>query len=144
METRLRRSPVLGLRRRRSEGEAEVALRRAELEAERLARLQSVAANLAEALTPHEVLRVVVEYGVQAAEAVAGLIGLVSDDGETIEIVAEHGYPPGHLDAWRTFPVVADVPLSRVVQTGEPLFLESVADRNEHFPELAGRPSRGD
>jgi GAF domain-containing protein len=45
-----------------------------------------------EAVTPQQVLDAIVTEGVEAAEARAGAIGLLTPDGETIEIVAARGY----------------------------------------------------
>ena len=55
-------------------------------------RLQRVAELLTEAATPQEVLDAILTEGVRAAEARAGAIGVVSEDGESIELLAQQGY----------------------------------------------------
>ena len=74
-------------RRRQVQREAEAASARAN-------RLQAVTARLAEAVSPQQVLDAVVTEGVEAAEARAGAIGLLSHDGETIDIVSGKKKPP--------------------------------------------------
>ena len=105
--------------------------------ADRGRRLQRVAELLAEAVTPQEVLDAIVNEGVRAAEARAGAIGVLSEDGQSIELLAHQGYDPAVMAGWAAFPVDAPTPMSDVVRTGEALFITSVADRNELFPSMS-------
>jgi signal transduction histidine kinase len=107
--------------------------------ADRARRLQRVAERLAEAVTPEEVLDAVLTEGVRAAEARAGAIGVLSADGKNIELLAQQGYDPSVMTGWASFPLDAEVPMSRVVRTGESLFISSRQERDELFPLLAGR-----
>jgi PAS domain S-box-containing protein len=100
-------------------------------------RLQRVAELLAEAVTPQEVLDAILTDGVRAAEARAGAIGVLSGDGESIELLAQRGYDPELMSSWATFPVGARLPMSEVVRTGEPIFISSLADRNRLYPDLS-------
>jgi PAS domain S-box-containing protein len=111
--------------------------------ADRANRLQRVTNRLAEALTPQEVLDAILTEGLRAAEARAGAIGIVSEDGEWIELLAQSGYERPILEEWARFPVSAELPMSHVVRTGEPLFLESLEARNALFPKLEGRGRDG-
>jgi PAS domain S-box-containing protein len=111
--------------------------------ADRANRLQRVSDRLAEALTPQEVLDAILTDGLRAAEARAGAIGVVTDDGEWIELLAQRGYKGPILTEWHRFPVSAELPMSHVIRTGEPLFLESLEARNELFPNLEGRGRDG-
>ena len=45
-------------------------------------------------VTPQEVLDAILTDGVRAAEAHAGAIGVLSADGESIELLAQRGYDP--------------------------------------------------
>jgi signal transduction histidine kinase/GAF domain-containing protein len=105
--------------------------------ADRARRLQRVAERLAEAVTPQEVLDSILTDGVKAAEARAGAIGVLSDDGASVELLAQQGYDASSMIGWSTFPLDAEVPMSEVIRTGEPVFLASVQERNEHYPALA-------
>ncbi|MFL5922156.1 MAG: ATP-binding protein [Gaiellaceae bacterium] len=100
-------------------------------------RLQRVAELLAEAVTPQEVLDAILTEGVRAAEAHAGAIGVLSEDGETIELLAQRGYDPDVMRGWSTFPLDAELPMSEVVRTGEPRFISSIAERNRLYPALS-------
>jgi GAF domain-containing protein/anti-sigma regulatory factor (Ser/Thr protein kinase) len=102
-------------------------------------RLQRVAELLTEAATPQEVLDAILTEGVRAAEARAGAIGVVSEDGESIELLAQQGYEGAIMEDWASFPVAAALPMSQVVRSGEPLFISSLQERNELFPALAGQ-----
>jgi PAS domain S-box-containing protein len=105
--------------------------------ADRARRLQRVAELLAEAVTPEQVLDAVLTEGVRAAEARAGAIGVTSADGESVDLLAQQGYDPSVMVGWASFPLDADLPMSRVIRTGEPLFISSRAERDELFPGLA-------
>ena len=111
--------------------------------ADRANRLQRVTDRLAEALTPQQVLDAILTEGLRAAEARAGAIGIVSEDGEWIELLAQRGYKRPILTEWGRFAVSAELPMSHVVRNGEPLFLESLKARNELFPNLEGRGRDG-
>jgi PAS domain S-box-containing protein len=111
--------------------------------ADRANRLQRVTEQLAVALTPQEVLDAVLTEGLRAAEARAGAIGIVSEDGEWIELLAQRGYEGPILEEWGRFPVSAELPMSHVVRSGKPLFLESLEARNALFPDLEGRGRDG-
>jgi PAS domain S-box-containing protein len=110
---------------------------------DRAHRFQRATERLAEALTPQQVLDAILTEGLRAAEARAGAIGVVSEDGTTIELLAQSGYQETVLEEWRRFPVAAALPMSHVARTGEPLFLASKEERNELFPDLRGRGEHG-
>jgi PAS domain S-box-containing protein len=105
--------------------------------ADRARRLQRVAELLAEAVTPQEVLDAILTDGVRAAEAHAGAIGVLGEDGETIELLAQRGYNPDVMSGWTTFPLDAELPMSEVIRTGEPVFITSLAERNRLYPGLS-------
>ena len=107
--------------------------------ADRANRLQRVTERLSESITPQEVLDAILTDGLRATDARAGAIGMVTDDGQAIELLAQQGYAPTVMDEWGRFPVSAETPMSYVVRSGEPLFIESRDERNELFPSLAGR-----
>ncbi|HET7571765.1 MAG TPA: ATP-binding protein [Gaiellaceae bacterium] len=106
-------------------------------------RLQRAADALAVALTPKDVLDAVLTEGVHASEARAGLIALVSEDGEWLELVASRGYDERWIAPFARFPVAGDFPLSEAVRTGEGVYLRSEAERDARYPELAGRAQPG-
>jgi PAS domain S-box-containing protein len=100
-------------------------------------RLQRVAELLAEAVTPQQVLDAILNDGVRAAEAHAGAIGVLGEDGKTIELLAQRGYDPQVMSGWVTFPLDAELPMSEVLRTGDPVFIASIAERNRLYPTLS-------
>jgi PAS domain S-box-containing protein len=111
--------------------------------ADRAYRLQRVSERLAEALTAQQVLDAVLTEGLRAAEARAGAIAVLSDDGETIELLAQRGYRDSVLRDYARFPVSADLPMSHVARTGKPLFISSMKERNTLFTSLEGKGDDG-
>jgi hypothetical protein len=65
----------------------------------------------------------------------AALLFSVVEDG-SLELCGQHGYPPDATSAWRRIPLSLDVPLTRAVNDGTPVFLGSVEARHEQFPSL--------
>jgi PAS domain S-box-containing protein len=106
-------------------------------------RLQFVADALVSARTPQEVLDAVLVEGVRAAEARAGLIATLSDDGEWLEVIAMRGYDRKYIDPFRRFPVAGNYPLSEAVRTGEGVFIGSEEERDRRYPELIGQSQPG-
>jgi PAS domain S-box-containing protein len=106
-------------------------------------RLQRVADALASALTPQQVLDAVLDEGVPATGARAGLIATLSADGDWLDIAASRGYESHYLEPFARFRVDGDFPLSEAVRTGEPVFLHTESERDTRYPELAGRSQPG-
>ncbi|MBV8257509.1 MAG: GAF domain-containing protein [Actinobacteria bacterium] len=117
--------------------------RRSEQALDNAQRLQRVAEALATALTPQEVLDATLGVGVAAAEARAGLIAMLSEDGEWLEVLASTGYDLRWIDPFRRFPVAGNFPLSEAVRTGEGVFVHSERERDERYPELVNRSQPG-
>src|SRR5436190_2556331 len=106
--------------------------RRAEERADRLTR---VTMQLAREIDPERTTEVLLEEVLPALGAQAGAVGLVTDDGEHVELVGSVGYP-SEIERWQRLPLSADLPLSDVVRTGEPLWLGSLEDLYERYPTL--------
>ena len=116
--------------------------RRAQRAAADTLRLEAVAGALAQARTPQQVLDAILTEGLAAAEARAGVIGLLADDGDTIEAIAYRGYPDDRFGPWARFSVRDHFPLSDAVRTGEPVFLSSSAERLRRYPLLEVPPEK--
>jgi PAS domain S-box-containing protein len=111
----------------------------------RARRLQLLTEALAGALTPQQVLDAVITagLGIDAAGATRGLIALLDERGEALEIAAWHGYLEETMRLWERFPLVDDLPLSRAVLRREGVYLRSQAERDRAFPTLKGRSEQG-
>jgi signal transduction histidine kinase len=116
------------------------ARREAAISARAAARLQRAAEALSRAVSPADVLDAVLTSGVEAAEARAGMIALLSDDGTELVPIAWRGFREGLSEQWPRFPVDAPYPMSEAVRTGEPVFISSRAELEQRYPELAMGP----
>lgn len=105
--------------------------------AERTARLYSVAAALATASTPEEVSDAVLDEGVAALGAAAGGVVLATDD-DHLAVPGAVGYDEAVLARLRSETSDADLPAALALRTGEAVWLESPANRDERFPGLTG------
>lgn len=109
---------------------------------DRLARLQSVTAALGEAVSADDVTSVIVEQGVASVGASAGLVGLLQEEGQQLDIVRAVGYPDTAVEPWRRIPMRAKVPLTEAVRRGQPVLLDDFAVVARDFPEAPSARSR--
>lgn len=117
------------------------ARQQAEAAAERTAGLQKVTAALSQALTPAQVVALVIEQSIEILNATAGAVVLCDEEGKALELVHAVGYTAELLAAWQHFPLDAPAPLAEAVRTGEPIFLESVAAAGR-YPALTKQMSQ--
>ena len=103
---------------------------------DRTVRLQAVTAGLARALSPEDVADTVVREGLAAYQARDGILCLLSDDGEWLQIVRADGLPEGTARQFERFRLNAPYPLSDAVRQREPLFFENKAAIQARYPEL--------
>ena len=117
---------------RRARGAAERAV-------ERTLRLQSLAAELAEALTPVQVAEVVVTQGIASTGADAGALQLLNGDRSMLEVVYGLGSDRTLIDdEWRAFSTNAKLPSADALHRLQPVFVESSADLRAQYPLLEG------
>jgi PAS domain S-box-containing protein len=100
------------------------------------AHLLAIATALSEALTQAQVADVFISQGIAATGSHAGSIVLVSEDGDTLEVVGASGYPAQALDSWRRFPLSQAIPLAEAVRSKTLLLIESPAALAERYPQL--------
>jgi len=89
--------------------------------------LQRVTAALSGAITARDAAGVILEQGMDALRAHAGVVLLAAEDGSHLELVQAVGYPPAMLERWGRIPIGAPVPLTESVRTGAPVFIDTVA-----------------
>ncbi|MDQ4068562.1 MAG: SpoIIE family protein phosphatase [Actinomycetota bacterium] len=116
----------------------------AETVALRLRGLQAVTASLIRAVDAQSVAEAVLTEGVPAVGGRTGSICLVSEDGETVEIVHEVGYGDEVKQRWHSFPLPADLPASTAIRTGEIVLLRGPEDRDGRYPLFGGAPLNAD
>ena len=93
----------------------------------RLKKLQEATTELARAMTPAEVAMATVRIGAEAVDAPASALW-TSEDGASLVLAAEHGYPPGFLAPWTTIPAGTPIPPMQVFESGEAVWCETADD----------------
>jgi PAS domain S-box-containing protein len=104
---------------------------------ERAQRLQRLTTALSRELSSERVAQLITEEAEPAVGADASTVGVIDESGENLLLVASAGYSEGGLRPWASFPVAAELPMSRVVRTGEPVWSSSSGDAKARFPDLA-------
>lgn len=104
---------------------------------ERVRTLQTVTELLGAARTVEDVAATVVDHGVAAAGARAGVVVLLASDGQTLEVVGSRGYSDDDVAPWRRFPADAPVPLADAVRLGEAIWIGSTALWEARYPAMA-------
>jgi K+-sensing histidine kinase KdpD len=116
-------------------------LRLAQSDAERIAtratRLLDVTTALAEAELPADVARVMIGQGLEVAEAVSGLIGVV--DGDELRVIERRASRRQTNDVMPTIRLDADTPLAEALRRRAPVWLESRERFRELFPSAHDR-----
>jgi PAS domain S-box-containing protein len=115
-----------------------LAEQKAERAAARTGRLQALTQALSEALTPAQVAAAVIDQGIGALQADAGVMVLVSADGAHLELVEQRGYPREVAGGWKRFPLDANVPIAESVRRAEIVIVSSPRERDRLYPELSG------
>lgn len=108
----------------------------AERRATRLDRLQKVTAALTIPLAPAQVAQVVVEQGIDALEAKGGLVALLDESGQFLEIISAFGYPPQVLENWKRFPLDLVSPITDAIRSGEVVLIEPGEHSFSQYPQL--------
>ena len=109
---------------------------------DRLRRLEGMTAALTAALTPDQVARVVVDLGVQAFGAAAGVLMVARDDERVLELVRAVGYADEETQSWRRIPLDAPAPLAEAARTGTPVWVDSAEARHTRYPGLGPTSGR--
>lgn len=112
----------------------------AERRAERAARLHSLIVALAAAATPEAVADAVLQEGVRALGASGGGV-LLAADSPTLMVPGTVGYDEEVVARLRSESRDAELPAAVAMRTGQSIWLESRAERDERFPDLAGMES---
>jgi PAS domain S-box-containing protein len=103
---------------------------------ERTTRLQEVTAKLSEAVTPDDVAATIIDVGLRAFPAKAGMITLVAHDKETLQLVKAAGYSQEILDPLKSVSLFAPLPITDCVRGNEPIWLETASERRARYPDL--------
>jgi two-component system, cell cycle sensor histidine kinase and response regulator CckA len=103
---------------------------------DRLERLLVLNTAFSEALTPEQVAAVIIDQGVDALSASAGVVALLTLDGTALTIIRHRGYPEQMVASWQQFPLHAAVPLADAVRRRTPIWVSSPAQFATQYPNL--------
>jgi signal transduction histidine kinase len=103
--------------------------------------LHRLAADLSEAVTPFDVAQVVVEQGVQTADAKSGAVWLRARDG-SLRLGAHRGVPAEYMEEWRLIPPDSELPAQQVVRTRRGWWIESADELETSAPEILDRQTQ--
>ncbi|MCY7301468.1 MAG: SpoIIE family protein phosphatase [Thermoleophilia bacterium] len=96
--------------------------------------LQAVTEALAAAVTPADVGAAIVRQGVAALGARAGAVYALSEDGESVELLASEGYPAEVTTPWATIAVDIESPITDAVRTREMIVCGSLDEIVARYP----------
>jgi len=104
--------------------QAGAALERARLYA-RLNRLQATTADLARALTPHEVAATAAAQGAELVGAASAWVALVDESRRSLELAHAFGHAEATRRRFASMPIDVELPIGQAVRSAEPLWMES-------------------
>jgi signal transduction histidine kinase len=102
-------------------------------------RLQRLAAVLSGVADSASLAREAVEQGQAALAADAGVVFLLSSDGETVEIGHDSGYPEDSIRPWGRFPLSADLPATEAIRNRQTVLVRSRDEMRRRYPEMASK-----
>ena len=113
----------------------------AERHAERMARLQEIAAALSRSVAPEEVAAAVIAHGCAALRAGSGALWLVDAAGQALELVTAQGPRATAAERFRTVRLDASYgfPILDAVRGAETIWIDSREEVNRRYPEVAAR-----
>jgi serine phosphatase RsbU (regulator of sigma subunit) len=117
--------------------EAESSAReRAEESARYANSLYSLGMRLASALTPTDVATIVMREAIAQHGAAAAAVGLIDHERQEVELLMDDGYPEAALEVLRRFSLDAPIPAAAAARSSTPVFVGTLAERRERFPNL--------
>jgi PAS domain S-box-containing protein len=99
-------------------------------------KLQELSALLGGAVRRDDVVRIVLEGGLDACGAVSACVAL-DDGGGHVRIAGERGYGE-HLSDWQRFEARDDLPVGRAMRGRSGVYCSSRAERDAEFPSMVG------
>jgi PAS domain S-box-containing protein len=122
--------------RKRVEAEREKLLGAERAARQRIEQLQTVTAALVDAVTVEDVADRVVETVRATTTAKSATLALLTSDGAEFEAIRMMGMSDADTAKWRRFPADPGYPSTAAVQTGEPIFLRSLEEIRQQFPQI--------
>jgi sigma-B regulation protein RsbU (phosphoserine phosphatase) len=86
---------------------------------------------------PDEIVRAMLDEGVDLPGARTATLYMLSDAGDELVVAGSAGVPPGVLDGhFARLPLTAPLPASEAVRTGQPVVVGSPAERRDRYADL--------
>ena len=108
----------------------------------RLALLQKVTGELADAVTAEEMSQIMVDNAVQFLGVESARVRLITEDA-TLRSVARRGWGDDVPERFPEYPLSADLPGAEAARTGRPVYMRSLVDTFDRHPALAGHYRAG-
>jgi PAS domain S-box-containing protein len=108
--------------------------RRAE---ERAKRLREVVDALSTQLALESIVEVVLEQALPIVGADAATFGVVSEEGDALELVGSSGHDAEALDPWKRMSLAHRLPLTDAIRSGAPVWSDSPEQLVRDYPALA-------
>ncbi len=105
----------------------------AERQAATVVGLQHVTESLSAVSTPSEAAEVVLGQGLRVLGADAGVVGLLSEDGTELNIIAVLGHHSDLIRQHRTVPILAPLPIAETARFGHAMYFESRQAAHDYF-----------
>ncbi len=102
----------------------------------RLTQLQRVTMALSETMNLLQVAKVIVEQGVPALGAATGSVLLLSEDGQTLELLHSSA-PEVHIRLYNRFALSLGLPATDALLGGQAVWIESAQQYQKRYPQLA-------
>jgi anti-anti-sigma factor len=118
------------------------------LESEQRARLrtealQGVTSALSGAATPDEVGQAVAEHGARALGGTGGVVWALDRRRTTLRVIGTWGYDPDVVEAFRTLPLTASLPVADAARERRTITIDTPAELVRRYPDLAGTGAMG-
>jgi PAS domain S-box-containing protein len=104
-------------------------------EGRRIELLQTVTASLSRAVSTLDVAKVMVDEGARTVGAPQGAVWMLSEDEQTLRLVYESGHKAGFAATVTQIAVGSDWPVAQCVTQQRPIWVESIEDFDDRFPE---------
>jgi serine phosphatase RsbU (regulator of sigma subunit) len=108
----------------------------------RLALLQKVTGELADAISAQEMSQIMVDNAVQFLGVESARVRLLTEDA-TLRSVARKGWGDDVPERFPEYPLSADLPGAEAARTGRPVYMRSLVDTFDRHPGLAGHYRAG-
>jgi serine phosphatase RsbU (regulator of sigma subunit) len=115
---------------------------RAEHTADRLRRLQTITATLARAATAGDVANAVISLALPSLGSAVRALWVCDREHHAVRLVGGIGFNEDVEARYREMSLDDDLPVPRAIRTATMIVVRSLAERDAHWPQLHGMPTR--